>query len=98
MFSVPAEIDFRSLRGVGPNVERVFYYDCLNDIRKDGETDADFEKRIEVQQATFDGIQGLEGFHVRLGSLSGARKKLRQKKADVLLAVDALADPFRGNI
>lgn len=98
MFSVPAEIDFRSLRGVGPNVERVFYYDCLNDIRKDGEADADFEKRVEVQQATFDSIQSQEGFHVRLGSLSGARKKLRQKKVDVLLAVEALDHAFRGNM
>lgn len=98
MFSVPAEIDFRSLRGVGPNVERVFYYDCLNDIRKDGESEVDFAKRVEGQQAVFDAIQSLEGFHVRLGSVSGARKKLRQKKVDVLLAVEALDHAFRGNM
>jgi UDP:flavonoid glycosyltransferase YjiC (YdhE family) len=45
----------------------------------------EFEKRVEAQQATFDHIQRLEGFHVRLGSLSGARKRLRQKKFNVLL-------------
>ena len=49
-----------SVTEVAANVERVFYYDCLNDIRKDGEKDADFEKRVEVQQATFDGIQSLD--------------------------------------
>jgi uncharacterized LabA/DUF88 family protein len=98
MFSVPAEIDFPSLRGVSLNAERVFYYDCLNDVRKDGESDANFSKRVEAQQEFFDRIQGIEGFHVRLGSISGARKKLRQKKVDVLLAVEALDHAFRGNM
>lgn len=98
MFSVSAEIDFQQLRGVASNVERVFYYDCLNDIRKDGESDTDCARRVEAQQAILNGIQSLEGFHVRLGSLSGARKKLRQKKVDVLLAVEALDHAFRGNM
>jgi hypothetical protein len=59
---------------------------------------ADFEARVHAQQATFDAIQSLDGFHVRLGSLSGSLRKLRQKKVDVLLAVEALDHAFRKNM
>ena len=98
MFGVPAEISYASLRNVVPNVRRVFYYDCLNDIQKDGESQTDFEARVQAQQAVFDSIQSLDGFHVRLGSLSGSRRKLRQKKVDILLAVEALDHAVRKNM
>lgn len=98
IFSVPAEIEFASLRNATADVRRVFYYDCLNDIQKDGESDADFKNRVDTQQVLFDKVQSLDGFHVRLGSLSGTRKKLRQKKVDVLLVVEALDHAFRGNM
>jgi uncharacterized LabA/DUF88 family protein len=98
LFGVPAEINYGALRRGGPIIRRVFYYDCLNDIQKDGESQADFEARVHAQQATFDAIQSLDGFHVRLGSLSGSRRKLRQKKVDVLLAVEALDHAFRKNM
>jgi len=98
MFSTPAELDFRALRGVGPNVRRIFYYDCLNDVQKENEPTANFTSRVNAQQAAFDEIQSLEGFHVRLGSLSGSHRKLRQKKVDVLLAVEALDHAVRGNM
>lgn len=98
MFSVPAELDLRTLQGVGPNVRRVFYYDCLNDVQRENEPAVEFTNRVNAQQATFDEIQSLEGFHVRLGSLSGSHRKLRQKKVDVLLAVEALDHAVRGNM
>ena len=98
MFGVPAAINYDALRNVAPNIRRVFYYDCLNDIQKDGESHADFDARVDAQQASFDAIQSLNGFHVRLGSLSGRGRKLRQKKIDVLLAVEALDHAFRKNV
>jgi uncharacterized LabA/DUF88 family protein len=98
LFGVSAEINYIALRRVAPDVRRVFYYDCLNDIQKKGESQAEFEARVQTQQATFDAIQSLEGFHVRLGSLSGNRRKIRQKKVDVLLAVEVLDHAFRKNM
>lgn len=98
LFAVPAEMDFSALRGVAPDVRRVFYYDSIHDVLKDGESTADLETRIKEQEVFFDRIQALEGFHVRLGSVKGNRKKLRQKKVDVLLAVEALELAFRGTM
>jgi NYN domain len=40
----------------------------------------------------------LHGFHVRLGSMAGTHKKMRQKKVDVLLAVEMLDNAFRKNM
>jgi hypothetical protein len=42
LFGVPAEIDYRALRRGGLNPRRVFYYDCLNDIQKNGESNGRF--------------------------------------------------------
>src|SRR5262249_31783109 len=78
--------------------QRFYYYDCLHDIKKDGETEEGFKKRFEHQNAVFERIQSLPGFHVRLGNLSGVGKKIRQKKVDVLLAVEMLDHAFRKNM
>ncbi|MGP0020648.1 MAG: NYN domain-containing protein [Candidatus Sulfotelmatobacter sp.] len=97
MFGTVADLNFDAIRP-GTNVRRVFYYDCLNDIRAENEAVPDFEARVARQEAMFDSIQSLSDFHVRLGSVTGKRRKLRQKKVDVLLAVDALEHAFRGNM
>lgn len=78
--------------------QRFYYYDCLHDIKKDSETEEAFKKRVEQQNVTLDRIQALQGFHVRRGSLSGVGKKIRQKKVDVLLAVEMLDHSFRKNM
>ncbi len=99
LFGVPADIDLAAVRrNLSPHPRRVFYYDCLNDVRKDGESETDFDPRVQKQQVAFDAIQSLDGFHVRLGSVSGKNRKIRQKKVDVLLAVDALDHAFRKNM
>jgi uncharacterized LabA/DUF88 family protein len=104
MFRVEAEIDYRSLfmslYRSAPQLplRRVFYYDCLDDIQKNGESTKDCETRVQTQKAVFDLIQSTEGFHVRLGSLSGKGNRKRQKKVDVLLAVEALDHAFRKNM
>ena len=53
---------------------------------------------MEEQQAFFDELQRYEGFHVRLGSLSGTSRRFRQKEVDIFLAVDALEHAFRKNL
>lgn len=78
--------------------QRFFYYDCLHDIKKANETDQRFKTRVEQQNGFFKRIQSLDGFHVRLGSLAGTGKKVRQKKVDVLLAVEMLDNSFRKNM
>lgn len=99
VFGIPADIDLAAVRrNLSPHPRRVFYYDCLNDVHKDGESDSDFDLRVQKQQAAFDAIQSLDGFHVRLGSVSGKNRKIRQKKVDVLLAVDTLDHAFRKNM
>ena len=68
----------RSMRGGPASFQRVFYYDCLHDIPKVDETEEQLKVRIGAQQAFFDEVQTCEGFHVRLGSLSGTSRKFRQ--------------------
>lgn len=76
---------------------RAFYYDCVDNIPIEGESDADFEARVQQQEEYLDFIDSLEGFHVRRGHLSRGRTK-QQKEVDVLLAVDMMSHSFNRNI
>ena len=99
VFGESCDLQLGGLANIFPkHVQRVFYYDCLNDIPKVDETEEQLKNRIEAQQKYFDEIQSYEGFHVRLGSLSGNSRKLRQKEVDILLSVDALDHAFRKNM
>lgn len=100
LFGTPADLNFASLATAsGQRAKRVFYYDCLDDRKRHNESDSEYENRVHEQETLFDSIQSLSGFHVRLGSLAGTRtRKIRQKKVDVLLVVDALENAFRGNM
>jgi uncharacterized LabA/DUF88 family protein len=99
VFGESCELQLNGIEKIFPkNVQRVFYYDCLNDIPKVDETEEQLKLRIEEQQKYFDKIESYDGFHVRLGSLSGNSRKYRQKEVDILLAVDALDHAFRKNM
>jgi uncharacterized LabA/DUF88 family protein len=107
VFGKFAEFDLSNLRqnllhltplGAQEAFQRVFYYDCLHDIPKVGESDEQLKSRIQEQRAAFDRIQSLHGFHVRLGSLSGSSRKMRQKEVDILLTVEMLDHAFRRNM
>lgn len=107
VFGEAADFDLSNLRqnllhlrplGGQDAFHRIFYYDCLHDIPKVGESDEELKSRIEQQRAAFDKIQSLHGFHVRLGSLSGSSRKMRQKEVDILLAVEMLDHAFRKNM
>jgi hypothetical protein len=88
-------IDWSRVIG-GP--DKCFYYDCVDDQQKEGESDAACAARVGAQEEYFASIKRMKGTHVRLGSLTGAKKNRRQKKVDVLLATDMLQHAFRGNI
>jgi uncharacterized LabA/DUF88 family protein len=62
------------------------------------ETDSAFDFRVKKQTDEFNAIRSLPGFHVRLGTLSGTGKRLRQKEVDVQLAVDMLTQAFAKNM
>jgi len=95
MFGVPAELDFSRMRLGG---DRIYYYDCVDDLKQASESEDDFETRRDKQIAEFDAMQSLPLFDVRLGRLTGENRKRRQKKVDVQLAVDALEHAFLQNM
>lgn len=100
-FGVEGEINFielrDGLRGGGIAIERCFYYDAIEDEQRQGESADDFRSRVEKDELFFNKIEELNGFFVRLGSLTGQRNR-RQKKVDILLAVEALDHAVRRNM
>lgn len=98
-FGCDGEIDFTLLRGrlQTGDLKRCFYYDALEDEPRTGETNEDFKSRVEHDEAFFNKIEDLDGYFVRLGSLTGGRNR-RQKKVDILLAVEALDHAVRRNM
>ena len=96
-FGNDGEIDFRELKGAF-GAERCFYYDAIDDVQRAGESQQDLELRIYQQQTFFDKIEEIEGTFVRLGSVTGTAKKRRQKKVDILLAVEMLDHAVRRNM
>jgi uncharacterized LabA/DUF88 family protein len=88
-FEGQSELDFNIVKNAFRAL-KCFYYDCLDDIKRNGETDSDFSMRVAKQEAYFNEIRELYGTHVRLGSLTGSAKNKRQKKVDILLAVDMM--------
>jgi uncharacterized LabA/DUF88 family protein len=80
------------------NARRAFFYDCVDDLKGDNETDEEFKTRLSRQVAAFDDIAAIEGFHVQVGHLSRSKKKRTQKEVDVSLAVDMMSYSYRGII
>lgn len=96
-FEGDGEINFPILKS-NFSALKCFYYDCLDDIKRDGETDTEFNLRIAKQESDFNKIREVPGTHVRLGSLTGSSKNKRQKKVDILLAVDMMNHATRRNM
>ena len=99
-FGSDGEIDFRQLKDgfLGGGISRCFYYDALADEQQQGESQQDFEARLAKEEAVFNGIEDLDGYFVRLGSITGLKRNRRQKKVDILLAVEALDHAVRRNM
>lgn len=96
-FNGEGKLDFTKIK-VTFDAQKCFYYDCLDDIKGQEESDSAYAKRVEEQEAFFNSISEIPGWHVRLGSLSGKGKKRRQKEVDILLAVDMLNHAVRDNL
>jgi uncharacterized LabA/DUF88 family protein len=97
IFPQAPEISLLQLKGQA-RAMRVFFYDCLNDRRAEAESEEAFQTRLQKDEAYFAAIRALHGFHVRWGTLTGRRGRLRQKEVDVLLAVDMLTHGFSKNM
>jgi uncharacterized LabA/DUF88 family protein len=89
-------VDYKSVKQTF-GARRAFLYDCLDDVQRAGENDADFKARVKQQEDHFDVIDKVEGVHVRYGHLSPGKKR-QQKEVDVLLAVDMLTHAFNKNM
>jgi|GEM_PF-2017222 Uncharacterized conserved protein len=91
------DLDFGELKR-NVSARKAFYYDCMDKLPRGGELPDVLARRIEAQEWLFNEIRSLDGYHVRLGTLSGSDKGKRQKEVDVLLAVDMLSHAFHRNM
>lgn len=89
------EVDWLSLRGSGAACEKAFYYDAVPS-RDRSEANEDWLARIEPRMAELRAIRAVDGYHVPIGDLRG--KTARQKKVDVMIAVDMLIHTVRRNM
>ena len=75
-FGQEVEFDFEKIKNFFL-AEKAFYYDCIDDIKTDNETQKGFDTRVDLQEKYLNRIREVEGCHVYLGSLSGRGKKKR---------------------
>lgn len=90
---VTLEIDYRQLSS---HFKKTFYYDCLPG-RRQTETEEEYQKRLSKQEALFERLRRIAGWHVYLGTVRGEGGRLRQKQVDTMMAVDMLAHSYRKN-
>lgn len=96
-FGSDGEIDFEKIKSTY-HAERCFYYDALEDERRQNETTADFDLRVQQEESFFTRIEEVEGTFVRLGSVTGKARNKRQKKVDILVAIEMLDHAVRRNM
>lgn len=96
-FGEQPELDFDELRKYF-QAHKCFYYDSLDELKRQGETEAELQSRIKQQKAELSQIRSFFGTHVRLGSMTGSERNRRQKEVDILLAVDMLNHAARRNM
>lgn len=78
---------------------KVFYYDSIDDLQRQGETSEAFDARVKAQEAALRDINAIPNTHVRYGSITGRdRRKRRQKEVDILIAVDMMNHAVRQNM
>jgi uncharacterized LabA/DUF88 family protein len=92
IFGPNISIDFSKIKNT-LGCRRAFYYHCIDDERRDGESNEQHATRTSLQNRRLDEIDSLEGFHVRRGYLTSGRKRT-QKEVDVSLAVELLTNSF----
>jgi uncharacterized LabA/DUF88 family protein len=89
-FGEPGALNLEAIREEA-QASKVYYYDCVDEIARSDESPKTLAQRIAVQDAELARIRRLPRFHVREGVIRGeGKRKRRQKKIDVQLAVDML--------
>ena len=75
--------------------ERVFYYDALPGHAKKGESDNEFDERIQRARDKFESMRKTKGIFVNYGVSIRRRKQIEQKRVDTMIAVDMLTHAQR---
>ena len=88
------EFDYPKL---GREFSKVFYYDSLP-VKNENETDVDYDIRVQPNIDFFTKLSLLDGFHVYEGTARRRRRRIEQKKVDIMIAVDMLNHSFRKNM
>ena len=85
---------------VDGRAHRVLYYDAIDYMKDQSESDQQYEARIGAAEKLHSYVNSLPGFHVHDGHVrkSPRRRNREQKGVDVLLAVDAMEQAARGNM
>jgi uncharacterized LabA/DUF88 family protein len=95
VFGIPGDLAPEKIAPA--DVTRAYFYDCIDELRKDSETEAEFQARREELNKRISRMRSRPGFHFRPGTLSRGRRQT-QKEVDVLLAVDMLTHGFNRNM
>jgi uncharacterized LabA/DUF88 family protein len=96
-WKIEGEIDFVALKKFA-SADKVFYYDCVDDVARSGEIREQVEARVRAKDSFLDGIRELPGYHVQEGRIAGVGRRRRQKRVDVQLAVDMLMHATHRNM
>ena len=91
------EIDIQNLKSRFYPYKRLFYYDALPGKRS-SEKEEDYLDKRNKKQLFLDKIRLMPGCHVFEGTVKGENGKNRQKKVDVMIAVDMLLNTIRNNM
>jgi hypothetical protein len=76
---------------------RSYFYDCLDDLKREDESQEEFQARVESQRTFLSRRHKRPGLHLQLGTLKGGKKR-SQKEVDVLLAVDMMTHASNKNM
>lgn len=80
VFAQVPEVSLLQLKGQA-NAKRVFFYDCLHDIKDEAEPEEAFQERLKKDEAYFAAIRALPGFHVRWGHADWKAWKVEAKRS-----------------
>lgn len=95
VFGVPGDL---APEAIAPDYAfKVYFYDCIDEVKRDSESEPQFEARRDAQKEMISRIRSRPGMHLSPGTLSRGRRRT-QKEIDVLLTVEMLTHGFNKNM